>query len=168
MRHFNQQRMSESEFVRGSGWQGFDVVRLYTNISQDDLIQTLSALLGELVWDKRSSQRNGPRTRLYQVFKDIAYGAVWWDEVDPLADVHTHYGTFTPGCTHGTKTSSWGVDREKGAFYLFNFQGATDVLRLLVKFSYVQFGGMVWHQQTGISMGTNPAAYMANHCLFCY
>eukprot|EP00878_Enallax_costatus_P021790 GHUV01023092.1.p1 GENE.GHUV01023092.1~~GHUV01023092.1.p1 ORF type:complete len:597 (-),score=32.06 GHUV01023092.1:95-1885(-) len=70
VKHFNKLRVCESEFVRGSGWQGFDVVRLYTNIPQDDLVQSLSALLGELVWDKHTSQRNGPRTRIYQVFKD--------------------------------------------------------------------------------------------------
>lgn len=49
VKHFNRLRMNESDFLRGSGWQGSDVVRLYTNIPQDDLIQSLAALLGELV-----------------------------------------------------------------------------------------------------------------------
>lgn len=86
---------------------------------------------------------------------DEAYGAVWCEEYDTLADIGNQYGAFTPGRKHGMTNSSWGVDREKGDFYLFTFQDATNVLRLLVKHSHVQFGGMVWHQQIGIPMGIN-------------
>lgn len=168
VKFFNKLCMSTKEFTAGFGWQGYDVVRLYTNIPQDDLVQSLSNLLGELVWDAHEVQRNGPRHRLLQVFKDDTYGASWLDADWNLADVADSWGSYWDGAGAGIKTDRWGIDGSKGDFYLFDWQEVKNVITLLVKYSFVRFGDQIWHQQIGIPMGINPAVYMANYYLFYY
>jgi hypothetical protein len=66
------------------------------------------------------------------------------------------------------KAPRYGVDSEKGKFYLFDLTHAEQVVRLLVENSYVRFGSSYYHQVCGIPMGINPAVFMANYYLFFY
>lgn len=171
VKHFNKLCVTLLEFVRGGGWMGFDVERLYTNIPQDGadgLIPTLAKLLGEFVWDTHSVSRSSTRSRLLKVFKDPTYGAEWLSADTDLHDAHVEYGDYNTQRKHGMHNARWGVDAVKQDFFLFDWKTAVDAIKFLVKFSYVQFGDQVWHQQVGIPMGINPAVYMANYYLFYY
>jgi hypothetical protein len=157
---FNSQPPSWAEYYAGGGWQGYDVIRLYTNIDIADLNTKLSAVLGA-VWRRHAEQL------VLHVFKDKFQRAVWWHS---LAAAHARYPLLVgPAAnTHYRKNDRLGCDGYKGEFYLFDLQHACQVMRLLTENSYVQFGGRFFKQTRGIPMGINPAVYMANFYLFYY
>lgn len=47
-----------------------------------------------------------------------------------------------------------------------SLEHAQNLVRLIVRNSYVRFGQQVYHQTTGISMGINPGVYLANFYLY--
>jgi hypothetical protein len=158
---FNSQPTSYHEFLDSGGWQGYDVVRLYTNIDIADLNEKLGAVL-QLVWQRHEHT-------VLQVFKDKYQPDVWYDN---MAAAHTRYSLLAAATanTNHRKNDRLGRDKYKGEFYLFDLQHASHVVHLLTENSYVQFGGRFFKQARarGIPMGINPAVYMANFYLFYY
>jgi len=55
-----------------------------------------------------------------------------------------------------------GSDVRRGKFVAFDLQTAKDLVTLIVENSFVMFGPHIYHQRSGIPMGTNPAVFMAN------
>lgn len=160
IRCFNSANVCEAEFTAGGGWHGYDFKRLYTNISQDDIIASLSGLLTHL-WG-----RHADRDRLLQVFQDKWLPPKWCDVgVIPL-DFQLSLGVYDRNTRCGMKSDRLGFDDSGNEFYLFDLQEALNMIVLLVKFSFVRFGQTFYHQTKGIPMGINPAVYMANYYLF--
>jgi hypothetical protein len=52
-RHFNLSNCSVGDFVAWGGWQGYDVVRFYTNIHTQDLIDKLCTVMGR-AWQRHT------------------------------------------------------------------------------------------------------------------
>lgn len=86
LRLFNETRISQADFVRGMGWQGFDFARLYTNIPQGDLKDALHWVLREVVW-----QRHGWGARVIQVWKDKFQTPNWCDIDENIVTVANSY-----------------------------------------------------------------------------
>jgi hypothetical protein len=87
---FNSQPPSMQAFVASGGWQGYDVVRLYTNIDIADLNEKLSAVLAS-VWQQHAAAARSavaPANMVVEVFKDKCQPAVWRNS---LAAFHQQY-----------------------------------------------------------------------------
>jgi hypothetical protein len=145
---FNSQPPSWQEFQDSGGWQGYDVVRLYTNIDIADLNEKLGAVL-QLVWQRHEGT-------VLQVFKDKFQPAVRWNS---MAAAHVKYPLLAVAATgtHHRKNDRLGRDASKGEFYLFELPRAGCVLRLLTENSYVQFGGRFFQADAWHSNGHQPS-----------
>lgn len=84
VRRFNYAHMSVADFVAGGGWQGYDVVRLYTNINTSDLKAKLWEVL-DWAWAEHDTARHscvqvflGQRIRTKMVGRrGDSYGQLW-------------------------------------------------------------------------------------------
>jgi len=148
---FNTERMPAAEFERGGGWQGADVVRLYTNIPHDLLLTALDWAI-----DKAWAQH--PNQDVLMVYKSRSETPVWLPGFDDRPSTSGYTWVNPRRGRHATK----------GACYLFDKVEAKAMVELLVRNSYVRLGEAVYKQTCGIPMGINPAVFMANYFLFYY
>jgi hypothetical protein len=152
--------MTRADFEAGGGWQGFDVVRLYTNIDdQSDLKRALSEVF-YVAWNAHVDN-----CEVVQVYLDNHIPPKWWPDAGA---VHAHYGVWAAQRRSGMKNHRLGIDAARGQFYLFDRNHAQTITALLIDNTYVRFGPHYYKQQRGIPMGINPAVYMANYYLFWY
>jgi hypothetical protein len=151
VRRFNSERMPQTTFQEGRGWQGADVVRLYTNIPHTLLLQALDWVLTQ-AWGCHSGMD------AVLVYKDKTITPEWLPSV--AAKPVSHAFTW--------RTPRWGKHSTKGGCYLFTRAEVLDMIRLLVCNAYVEFCGQRYKQDKGIPMEINPAVFMANYFLFYY
>jgi hypothetical protein len=118
---------SKEKFEEGGGFQGYDVVRLYTNIDIQDLKSKISSVLG-LAWQAHPGQE------VVVVYQSKEHKPTWFAS---QAAVHAKYPR--QGASR-MLNDRLGVHAQKGKFYVFSLQHAIDVVALLVENSYVRFG----------------------------
>jgi hypothetical protein len=94
--------MSHQDFVTGGGWQGADVVRLYTNIPHDSLVTALG-----WVFDRAWAQHPGQEAVL--VFADKTFAPIWLPHTQACYGRKGFFG----------ENSRRGMHYEKGACYIF-------------------------------------------------
>lgn len=157
VRRFNGERMHIDAFRRGGGWQGADVVRLFTNIPHDGLMAALR-------WCVRQSFQRHPGDVLVVFWDTSVEHEERWRPPPTLPGSWGEAYQFT-----NPMHSLWiGRHRRHGRFCVFDEAGALACLQLLVQNAFVTFGGLVFHQHKGIPMGINPAVFLANYYLFWY
>jgi len=123
--------MTHAQFTAGGGWQGYDVVRLYTDIDQQDLNSALSNVFS-VAWDIHAD-----RHAAIQVYAAKGVPPKWWSDV---AAVYQHYGVWMSGSKSGMKSCRLGVDAVYGQFYVFDRLHAQAVSTMLIGNTYVRFG----------------------------
>jgi hypothetical protein len=175
---FNTSCMPYDEYVRGGGWRAWDVVRLFTNIDQQDLIQRINGML-QRMWRRQLPDTN--RTRRIQHLGTMAtvpsmVMQVFYDESPPCWHASITHVFYLYGVPHdpahhqsGYLTNDRaGYDRMRGRFHLVTLCVAQTLARLLITEAYVQFEDVIYKQTTGIPMGINPAVFYANMYLASY
>jgi hypothetical protein len=168
--------MRYDTYVHGQGWRAWDVVRLFTNIDQTDLISRINGLLRR-AWAQQLPALNASRaahgamataqTMVLQVFADKS-APVWHVSLGHAYLVYGNpgqAGMFSRGRMNNDRA---GFDSTRGGFHLMTLAEARILSALLIQHAYVRFEDTVYHQTTGIPMGINPAVYYANYYLLSF
>ncbi|KAF6256252.1 hypothetical protein COO60DRAFT_1530222 [Scenedesmus sp. NREL 46B-D3] len=176
LRRFNLSCMRYDTYVHGHGWRAWDVVRLFTNIDQADLLSRIRQLL-KRAWIQQLPALNASRqgqgtmasqqTAVLQVFANKSV-PVWHTSIDHAYLVYgrpEQAGIFSRGRMNNDRA---GFDSCCGGFHLMTLAEAQTMSGLLIQQAYVRFEDTVYHQTTGIPMGINPAVYYANLYLVSY
>jgi hypothetical protein len=121
-------------------FESFDFDRLYTGLPHDDLIQQLTTLVTEFF----GHHPGAPFLRAY------------------------HNGKQQWSAQHPSPHNINMFSDAGGRCFVFTLRRAIQLITLVIRSTYFQFAGAIFHQTLGIPMGASPCVYIANLYLFSY
>jgi hypothetical protein len=86
--------MTLADFKDGNGWQGADVVRLYTNIEHHSLQTALDWVL-DVAWSKRAS------SAVALVFEEKGFEPIWFTTIEAARAAASYVWNATLGSAQG-------------------------------------------------------------------
>jgi hypothetical protein len=179
---FSHVGMSQEAFEAGHGFAAFDVEQLYVMIVLDYLVSSLHTCL-HTAWrwftdtqpDELPPQPPAGNNEDPMDVDLNGWLVVYANKGVPAefipggeAAVHAKFGDHTPERRQGM--GMWnhhlGKDKFKSNFCVLPLESACWLVDLIVWTSFVRFGGVAYHQTTGIPMGVNPGVFLANFYLY--
>lgn len=146
---FNDACMSRADYTRMQGMATYDFERLYTNLPLDTIVTAVTYVLEKVFSVAKETIEEGEYVVLKVFFAVHRRAQHEWTKQSWDFDVKRVLRNDSPGksilLTHG----------------LF-----ADLVELLVRNTFITFGGSIYQQLTGIPMGTNPAVFIANFALY--
>lgn len=179
---FSHTCMSQEDFDAGHGSSAFDVEQLYVMIGLDDLEMSLLAciLTAWRRFEAGQPESLAPTPPAHLQQDDMEVDHLGWLVVYAHKDQHAEYiRSGQPGVRQrfgfpnpqphqglGMWNDHLGKVADKGCLCAFLLVDAQQLVRLIIRNSYVRFGQQVYCQTTGIPMGVNPGVYLANFFLY--
>lgn len=118
----------------------YDFATMYTTLDQDNIVECVDLATQEAFGQQ--TDHPGVRKHLYLIYINERAPVVWYDEQDRLTNVPIDMATA------------------------FTATDVVEMVRILVRHTYIHNGSLIKQQTQGLPIGTNPAPHLAD--LTCY